>query len=146
MSNLLQKLTGRSEQSKTQLPALSEEDLNRIVETVTEALESKLQRQQAHFIEENIQAINKRLNQWTVYAQNDLFTLRRYLSDSTEKMQAQIDQIASLVEEMMSGKGEPNKDLLALAARVQDLESLCQSHSQKISALQLKSSGQSSKR
>ena len=140
------KSTDRSQPSKTPSNGLSEEDLNQITEAVTTALESKLRDQNNYFLEENLRTINQRMEAWMRQASNDLFTLRRYLTDSTEKMQAQIDQILELVEEMTTGKGEPNKDLMELAARVQDLEGICENLSTKVSALQLKNSGSSSKR
>ena len=139
------KSTDRSQPSKTPLPALSEEQMNQITEAVTTALENKIRAQNNFFLEENLRTINQRMEAWMRQASNDLFTLRRYLTDSTEKMQAQIDQVLELVEEMTTGKGEPNKDLMELAARVQDLEQLCENHSVKISALQLQSSKKSSK-
>ena len=140
------KSTDRSQPSKTPLPALSEEDLSRIVETVTTALESKLRAQNNYFLEENLRTINQRMEAWMRQASNDLFTLRRFLTDAMEKMQREIDQISDLVEEMTTGKGEPNRDLLELARRVQDLEGICENLSTKVSALQLKNSGSSSKR
>ena len=146
MSSLLQKLTGRSQPSKEPLPALSEEQLSQIVETVTTALESKLRTQNNYFLEENLKAVNQRMEAWMRQASNDLFTLRRYITDAMEKMQREVDQISDLVEEMTTGKGEPNRDLLELARRVQDLEGICENLSTKVSALQLKNSRASSKR
>lgn len=146
MKSLLQKLSGKSEPLKTPSNGLSEEQMNQITEAVTEALESKLRDQNNYFLEENLRTINQRMEAWMRQASNDLFTLRRYLTDSTEKMQAQIDQVLELVEEMTTGKGEPNRDLLELARRVQDLEGICENLSTKVSALQLKNSGSSSKR
>lgn len=146
MSSLLQKLTGRSQPSKEPLNGLSEEQLSQIVETVTTALESKLRAQNNYFLEENLKAVNQRMEAWMRQASNDLFTLRRYLTDAMEKMQREVDQISDLVEEMTTGKGEPNRDLLELARRVQDLEGICENLSTKVSALQLKNSGASSKR
>lgn len=140
------KSTDRSQPLKGPSNGLSEEQLSQIVETVTTALESKLRAQNNYFLEENIRTINQRMEAWMRQASNDLFTLRRYLTDSTEKMQAQIDQVLELVEEMTTGKGEPNRDLLELARRVQDLEGICENLSTKVSALQLKNSGASSKR
>ena len=146
MSSLLQKLTGRSQPSKEPLPALNEEQMTLIVEAVTTALESKLRDQNNYFLEENLKAVNQRMEAWMRQASNDLFTLRRFLTDAMEKMQREIDQISDLVEEMTTGKGEPNKDLLELARRVQDLEGICENLSTKVSALQLKNSRSSSKR
>ena len=139
------KSTDRSQPLKGPSNGLSEEQMNQITEAVTEALESKLRAQNNYFLEENLKAVNQRMEAWMRQASNDLFTLRRYLTDSTEKMQAQIDQILELVEEMTTGKGEPNKDLMELAARVQDLEKLCENHSVKVSALQLQGSKKNSK-
>ena len=146
MKSLLQKLSGKSEPLKTPSNGLSEEQMNQITEAVIDALQSRLLTQQAHFVEEVTESIHKRLHQWTTITTSDLNGFRRCLTDTIDQMKLEIHQITKMVEEMTTGKGEPNKDLLALAARIQDLESLCQSHAQKISALQLQRSGQSSKR
>ncbi len=145
MSSLLQKLTGRSEPSKTPLPALSEEQMNQITEAVTTALENKIRAQNNYYLDETLEAVHKRLGQWTTHTTSDLNSFRRFVSESIDKMKMEIYQIAQLVEEMTTGEGKPNAELMALAARVQDLERLCESHSIKLSALQLQGSKKSSK-
>lgn len=73
--------------------------------------------------------------------QTEVYEMRSDLDEVVRDLTNQVNHLIALVEEMLDGKGEPNKDLMELAERVTALEHGMAGISRTLSASSKQSSG-----